>query len=182
MPKLLWLDLETTGLDPVGDQILEVAAVIAPTLDRPFELSTESYQAVLKWLSPPKMDEVVWRMHTKNGLLREAVSSAITVDQAEEELLKLVPMVEDKEERTILAGSTIGFDKSFIKHWMPRLNARLSYRLYDVTAIKLFARSMGMEKLPKAEAHRAMDDLNESVAHGQAVADWFKHPDRLWRT
>lgn len=147
---------------------------MAPKLEEPFAVDESTrYQAVLKLLSPPKMDEVVWKMHTDNKLLEACRFAVVAIDEAERALLDLVPEEADKEERTIIAGSTIHFDKGFIKHWMPRLHARLSHRLYCVTAIKLFARSMGMDKIPKAEAHRAMDDVNESIAHGKLCAAWL---------
>ena len=63
---------------------------------------------------------------------------------------------------------------------MPTLDKRLSYRHYDVSAVKLFCQSLGMPKLPKAEAHRAKDDILESIAHAKKCADWLavEYPPR----
>ena len=57
---------------------------------------------------------------------------------------------------------------------MPRLAARFSHRHYDVSAVKLFCRSLGMPKPPKAEAHRATADVLESIAHARLCAEWLR--------
>ena len=171
--KLFWLDLETTGLSPDRDVILEVSLSEADFLD-PFN-AKHIYCAVI-FISDSAiriLDPFILDMHTKNNLLVECQASRATMQSVEQELLKLVPWVEDKEERPILAGSRIGFDHQFIAHHWPTLNKRFSHREYDVTAIKLFCRSLGMSKFPKGEAHRAMADVEESIAHGRLCRDWL---------
>ena len=79
----------------------------------------------------------------------------------------------------LLAGSSIHFDLGFLRVHMPKLAAKFSHRLFDVSAIKLFCESLGMPKLPKAEAHRAMVDVEESFAHYKACADWVNVVTRL---
>ena len=82
-------------------------------------------------------------------------------------------MVSDKDERPTLAGRTVHFDLGFIRHHMPRLAARLSHRVYDVSAICLFCESLGMPRLKKGEAHRASEDVLESVEHARRCAEWL---------
>lgn len=183
--KLLWLDLETTGLDPNKHTILEVACGLAH-FDRPFEFSvsvdTDDYQAVahfdiFRWgTDASNVDKFVFDMHTKNGLWAKCAASEHSLDGIEQQLIEMLgdpykPLVGD--DRPILAGSTIGFDLSFLRVHMPRLAARLHYRLYDVTSVKLFCQSLGMPKPPKAEARRAMPDVLESIAHAKACRDWL---------
>jgi oligoribonuclease len=195
--KLFWLDLETTGLDPEEDAILEVAVSEAEFLD-PFN-AKEIYHAVIfhpshtpwgqwpsdkhyarrsepgpkNWKPHADLSEFIRDMHGRNGLLQECDDSLTGFQQVEVKLLELIPWIEEPAERPILAGSTINFDQSFIRaHW-PELAKRFSHRLYDVSALKLFCRSMGMEKVPKAEAHRAKDDVLESIAHGRLCQDWL---------
>lgn len=181
--KLLWLDLETTGLDPNKHTILEVACRLAD-FERPFETSNDAgpYQAVahfdiFRWgMDVSNVDKIVFDMHTKNGLWAECTASEHSLDGIEQQLIEMLgdpykPLVGD--DRPILAGSTIGFDLSFLRVHMPRLAERLHYRLYDVTSVKLFCQSLGMPKFPKAEAHRAMPDVLESIAHAKACAEWL---------
>lgn len=174
--KLYWLDLETTGFFPEREIILEVSLSEAEFLD-PF--NTKHIYCAVIFISDHgirMLDPVVRDMHTKNGLLVECQASRHSMQSVEEELLKLIPLVSDKAERPILAGSLIGFDHRFIaKHW-PKLNERFSHLEYDVSVLKLFCRSMGMDKFPKGEAHRALADVEESIAHAKLCKEWLLFP------
>lgn len=95
----------------------------------------------------------------------------------EDRLLALIPDkdVVGKENVTALAGSSVHFDLGFLRTYMPRLSRQLSHRCYDVSAVKLFCRSLGMPKLPPEEAHRALPDIRESMRHAQLCASWCKN-------
>jgi len=169
--KLFWLDLETAGLSPDRDAILELAIAEAD-LERPFDIGP-----VQRWvLSRPAapLTPFILDMHTKNGLLAECDRSTTTVAVVEEALLVTVPEVADREDTPTLAGSSIHFDHGFLRVHMPRLAARFSHRHYDISAVKLFCRSLGMPKLPRAEAHRAAADVLESVEHARMCKMWIR--------
>ena len=196
-PKgLLWLDLETGGLDPAphmatGCALLEVAAVAArsfldpfavvPVVDAPVKISLEgaapnnAHVAVREGIfSTRVVDDFCWKLHTDNGLLKACQGErALSVHAIEEMLLSTVGE-EPRESRWVLAGSTVHFDRSFLRVWMPRLEARLSHRHYDVSAVKLFCQSLGMTPFPKVEAHRAWEDVHESIRHAQGCRRWLR--------
>lgn len=170
--KLLWLDLETTGLDPRECKVLEVA-VMQADFAKPFVVEP-LYHAVIQHdgvnLSPFILD-----MHTKNGLLTECVVlDALRIEEADAALEALVPQETERSEMPVLAGSSIHFDHDFIRVHLPNFAKLLSHRHYDVSAIKLFCESIGMQKLPRAEAHRAQADVLESIDHAQRCAEWVK--------
>lgn len=173
IPRILWLDLETSGLDHEQDVILEVAACLAAPND-PFDVMPVIDTPIQQKMKGLRMDDFVWKMHTDNGLL-EAIQGpkAMPLQQAEDILLAVVPEIEDKEERYILGGASIHFDMRFLRRHMRRLWERLSYRLYDVSTVKLFLRSLGMPKPEKADAHRAMADIRESIQQAEACAHWM---------
>lgn len=171
-PPLLWLDLETTGLEPTTNTILEVAVSFA-TLNSPFDvLRSESWVVHFPTELHADLSSFIRDMHGKNGLLAECARSTTTLSDIEEQLLALVPEETDREMVPLLAGSSIHFDHAFLKVHMRRLSSRLSHRHYDVSAVKLFCQSLGMEKLPKAEAHRAAADIVESMEHARRCATW----------
>jgi oligoribonuclease len=176
---LYWLDLETTGLDPTRDVLLELAIAEAD-LEHPFDIGPIS-NYVFGWDDTPRkgpmfgsgtMNDLVRTTHTKNGLLEECKVSSWSVHDVEEQLLTLVPEVSGDDKPT-LAGSSVHFDAGFLRVHMPRLAARFSHRYYDVSAVKLFCRSLGMTKIPKAEAHRASEDILESIEHAKLCVKWI---------
>ena len=173
--KLAWVDIETTGLDPFKDGILELVVAEADLLD-PFNVKVV-HQSVM-WCHPEvvkNFDPFIVNMHTKNGLFKEcAKETARDLFESENELLDLFPQADKKEDLLILAGSSVHFDHEFIKVHMPKFNKRLSHRHYDVSALKLFCQSQGMPTFAKAEAHRALDDILESIQHAKECREWLR--------
>ena len=159
--KLLWVDLEMTGLDPEKDQILEVAA-IATDMDLN---EIASYQAVVK-VPESLMDErMVGEFWEKNSKSRDALKAqnrdGKPVKEIEQELLDFINQNCDKE--LYLAGNSIHQDRRFIEREMPTLNSKLHYRMLDVSAWKIYFENALGKKFIKPENHRALDDINGSI-------------------
>ena len=159
--KLLWVDLEMTGLDPEKDQILEVAA-IATDMDLN---EIASYQAVVK-VPESLMDErMVGEFWEKNSKSRDALKAqnrdGKPVKEIEQELLDFIDQNCDKE--LYLAGNSIHQDRRFIEREMPTLNSKLHYRMLDVSAWKIYFENALGKKFIKPENHRALDDINGSI-------------------
>jgi len=179
--KLVWVDLETSGLDSNVHEILEIAVAMSD-LEDPFNVKHVYHAVLYAPVMMNLMDPFVVDMHTKNGLLAECRKSSTTWGQVVRALEGLIPEEDKHENRPVLAGASVHFDAGFLDRWTRRtslpgerhLFSRFSHRYYDTSAIKLFCQSLGMPKIPRAEAHRAVADVAEAVAHAKACAEWLK--------
>ena len=158
---LLWLDLEMTGLDPVKDRILEVAAIATDlALDK-----IATYTAVVKVSDQLMRDRMVGPFWEKNSKSRDALiqqnQSGKPIKEVEKELLTLIDKNCTKE--LYLAGNSIHQDRKFIEREMPALDRRLHYRMLDVSAWKIYFENALHQKFTKPENHRALDDINGSI-------------------
>lgn len=163
-PKyILWMDLEMTGLDPVEDRILEVGAIIT---DWDFkEIAT--YEAVKKVgpnLVKARMVGEFWESFpaVRDALIQQNTDgkSGRTV---ENELLAFINEHIGDEEKVLLAGNSIHQDRRFITNEWHRLDARLHYRMLDVSAWKVVFEGKFKKKFAKPEAHRAIEDIRGSI-------------------
>jgi len=172
--KLIWIDLEMTGLDPNNDLILEVAAEITD-----FDFKTlANYEAIV---GQPK-DKVVDRMQ-KNIWWKDypenrdefiaKMDSGKSSKDVEQELIKLVEE-QFGNEPAVLAGNSIHNDRQFIKKHWPALDLKLHYRMLDVSAWKVFMQGKYGVQFEKKEVHRAFDDIQASIAELQYYLEWFK--------
>lgn len=159
--KLLWVDLEMTGLCPEKDRILEVAAIAT---DFKFKKIAE-YTAVVKVPEELMKKRMVGEFWEKNAGSRDALmmQNAEGKDGAavEQELIKFVKKNFGKE--VILAGNSIHQDRKFIDKEWPELAKTLHYRMLDVSAWKVYFEGALGKKFIKREEHRALDDINGSI-------------------
>ena len=159
--SLLWIDLEMTGLSPEKDRILEVAAIATGwDLEPKAEMT-----AVVKVDSDFMRERMVGEFWEKNSESRDALISqnenGEAVDAVEKKILDFLDKNFGKE--IILAGNSIHQDRKFIEREMPKLNARLHYRMLDVSAWKVYFENALGKKFIKPENHRALDDIQGSI-------------------
>ncbi len=162
--RLLWIDLEMTGLDTDRHRIVEVAAIVTDFDFREYaqlETVVDQPEEVLE-LSDP----VAFKMHTDNGLYEKVRASQISEAQAEAALRKLI---EDNIplDSVFLAGNSIRADWTFLHAQWPRIAEILHYRMLDVSSFKLWWLGKGKPEYKKQESHRALDDIRESIAELQ---------------
>lgn len=159
--RLLWIDLEMTGLDPERDRILEVAA-IATDWDLKELAQYEGIVKVDEKLIKERMVGEFWEKNRKSrdGLI-EQNEHGKTAGKIEDELLGFVDEWFGKE--IILAGNSIHQDRKFIDREWPRLAKRLHYRMLDVSAWKVYMEGARGQKFTKRDLHRALDDIRGSI-------------------
>lgn len=163
--RLVWIDLEMTGLDTLHDEIIEVATVVT---DADLELLAEG--PVLAVHQPAAvleaMDEWNTRQHGHSGLLRRVRETGVTYAEAEartlEFLRRWVPAGTSP-----MCGNSICQDRRFLARLMPDLEAYFHYRNLDVSSVKELVRRWApavLDGVRKEGNHLALDDIHDSIA------------------
>ena len=165
--RLVWLDLEMTGLDVERHTIVELAVLVT---DAELEILDDGIDLIVH--QPPdalaEMDDFVRKMHEKSGLLPEIEKSKLALDAAGEQALDYIRERVPEPGTSPLCGNSIGVDRRFLARYLPDLDNYLHYRSIDVSSLKELCRRWYPDiygKRPgKAETHRALADIRESVA------------------
>lgn len=169
--KLLWVDLEMTGLDAQNDVIIEVAAEVT---DWTFQ-TLASYEALIYQPHDVLERANPWAkaQHAKSGLTERVRSEGRPEKEVVHELVGFIT-AQFGNEPAVLAGNSIHNDRLFIKHWWPEVESRLHYRMLDVSSWKLVMQGKYGVTFDKNDAHRAFDDIQASIAELQSYQEWFR--------
>ena len=171
--KLLWVDLEMTGLDAQKDVILEVAAEIT---DMNFK-TLASYEACVRQDRAVVVDRMQKNIWWKDfPVNRDSFIDKLTDGKDPHDVeQELIAIIEEQfgGEPAILAGNSIHNDRNFIKQWWPALDLKLHYRMLDVSSLKILMQGKYGVEFEKKEVHRAFDDIQASIAELQHYLAWF---------
>lgn len=175
----LFLDLETTGLDPSTDRILEVAAIL---LDDGMSVVLDTFERVIGYprVAHKTLDPVVLNMHEANGLWDACTHSHHHISDVDNDLERMLK----NYDKPIMCGNSIHFDRAFMSVHMPRSLARLHYRMIDCSSLNEMAKiawpgvHARRPTLSAGVAHRAMADAEESLLlaryYGTTLVDGSK--------
>lgn len=180
---LLWVDVETTGLNPDRDDLLEVGMRVTP-LDAPWD--------EYGWLSIVIRDSSIrsgginrdtlpaLRMHLENGLLDQVLTAptppekfhpSIQVGDLHKLLDCFLAELAPGDHRLHPAGTNVDFDLRFLeanlagRHWAT-LQRRLSHRKFDLSTIRMLDQISGLNPYaPQAHTttHRVDDCLDRDI-------------------
>lgn len=163
--RLIWIDLEMTGLDTGRDSILEIATVVTDSqlnvLAEGPEIAVAHPAAVLE-----AMDDWNRNQHRKSGLWQRVVESQITLAQAEAQTVAFLSQWVPAN-ASPMCGNSICQDRRFMHRLMPRLEKYFHYRNLDVSTLKELARRWApavLEGVRKQSAHTALSDVHDSIA------------------
>lgn len=163
--RLIWIDLEMTGLDTDGDSILEIATVVTDSqlqvlAEGPEFAITHPLQAL------EAMDDWNRNQHGKSGLWRRVLEQGVPMAEAEAQTLDFlrnwVPA-----NASPMCGNSICQDRRFLHRLMPALEKHFHYRNLDVSTLKELARRWAPQVLAgvdKDSAHTALSDVRDSIA------------------
>jgi oligoribonuclease len=160
------MDLEMTGLDHERDVIVEIATLVT---DDDLHVIAAGPDLVIHHPDDvlDRMEPVVKEMHGSSGLTEAIRASTITLEEAGAQTLAFLRQHCPEPRVTPLCGNSIGTDRRFLAKYLPAIETHLHYRSVDVSTIKELARRWYpgvLESAPrKAAAHRALDDIMESI-------------------
>ena len=156
-----------TGLDPARHVIVEIATLVT---DDNLDIIAEGPDLVVHQdeVALAEMDPVVIEMHTRSGLLDSIRASTMTLADAGAQTLEFIKAHVSEPRRVPLCGNSIGMDRRFLAAYLPEIEEYLNYRSVDVSTVKELVKrwypALNSSRPRKAGAHRALDDVMESVA------------------
>lgn len=164
---LVWIDLETSGLDCDKDCILEIACLVTDGDLKNVRIgpsvvvsrSKETMDAMGEWCTV---------QHRSSGLTKDVLASTVSIEEAEKTVLDFVKKYVPVEKIALLAGSSVHFDKEFLRKEMPNLFKHLHYRIIDVSTVGELVKRWSpniLLKRPRKQGsdHRAMSDIQDSL-------------------
>lgn len=161
--RMVWVDLEMTGLDESTCAIVEIATIVTEP-----DLTVVAEGPCLVIHQPEEvlagMSDFVRDLHARSGLLARIRASTLSVGDAESETRAFLEAHCD-EGTAVLCGNSVWKDRAFLQRYMPALLSFLHYRIVDVSTLKeLVRRWYPRRSAPKKrEIHRALDDIRESI-------------------
>lgn len=160
---LVWVDIETTGLDPTTDSVLEVGLVIT---DAELQVTATTSRVI----APTRRllehaEHVVRDMHDRSGLAHELRDGWGLAKQDVEATLCTWLADRITPRTSPMCGSSVNFDRRFLEEQMPNLAALFHYRMVDVSTIKELVRRWhpDLRMPPRKGAHRALQDIADSI-------------------
>jgi oligoribonuclease len=172
--KLVWLDLEMTGLNPDTDKIIEIATIVTDdnlhiVAEGPVCAITQSADTLAG------MDDWNQEHHGRSGLIDRVRASNISEQQAAATTLNFLRKHLDSG-TSPLCGNSIGQDRMFLRCYMPALNNFFHYRNIDVSSVKELARRWNpdiLEKTNKDSQHIALEDIKDSIIELRSYKRYF---------
>lgn len=173
--KLLWLDLEMTGLDMINDRILEIAAIVTDLDMKPLA----QYEAIIFQDKEilDNMSEWPRQHHGENGLTERVTKEGRPEDQVIQEFADFIKQ-NFGSEPAVLAGNSIHNDRAFIRLQWPLVEALLFHRMVDVSSFKILMQAKFNIFYPKDKSHRALDDIKLSMSELQYYLNNFSSDDK----
>lgn len=164
--KILWVDVETTGLVAREEYLLQVAALVTDVQGN--LLSDEFCEVVYQGNAQQLRDyanDVVRNMHDQTGLWNK-LGQGLAVDIVDTLLLNFVKEYAPEPRQARLGGNSVALDMDFAREYLPKTHGHLHYRVVDVSSLAYALDSWGVVPgyFEKKKTHDALDDIRESLA------------------
>ena len=180
MNLIIGCDVETTGLDACADDMLEIALAA---------IDLQSFRIVARYearITPTETgllrlreNDFVLQMHEGSGLLHALTQDAKPLEQVERECCEFFDLQRGVGQGSPLFGTNPSFDRKFLEVHMPELARKFHYRSFDTNCLMMLRKALeGAEtrdlmRVKGGTAHRAMADIEQSVAHVHDFLTWM---------
>lgn len=157
MNTLLWIDVETTGLNPYEDTLLEIGMLHTDTNLNPIG---QPLDLILHWDGQPS--PFIQTMHKPNGLL-DACKTGLDPEEAYRQAREYAHQYDN----TLIAGNTIRFDRLMLDTHDPHILKNLNHRSLDISSLNEAARLWNPQQYAnrpeKTTNHRSLNCLKDSL-------------------
>ena len=161
--RMVWIDLEMTGLDIEKESIIEIATIIT---DSELNILAQGPNLAIKVSEEliEGMDEWNTTHHHQSGLVDRIRSSGVSIEEAQQQTIEFLQQWVNPNSAP-LCGNSVWNDRRFLDKEMPLVADYLHYRMIDVSTVKELAKRWypGVDKYPKKLSHLALDDIIESI-------------------
>lgn len=178
MPNIIWIDVETTGINARSNSLLQVACLVT---DKNLNILNEGYEAKVHYREDAVKDmkkittPFVVEMHEKTNLWDALPVEGKSLNVIDDELLAEIKKYVPEPNTARLGGNSITLDRNFLQANLPKTFAHLHYRSYDISSIagffEMFTKVSGYQK---QATHEALSDIKESIAEARYYADHLK--------
>lgn len=180
--KIVWIDVETTGISPDDSKLLQTACIITdsdfneigPGFEEKIYYSEDEVKSLLSITDP-----YVVNMHEKTGLWSALSTDGVALAESEQNLYDYIVQYVPESRSARLGGNSITLDRNFLAVYMPKVLNHVHYRSYDMSSIHGFF-DLFAPKVPsfqKKLAHDALSDIRESIAEARHYAHFMKQTD-----
>lgn len=162
--SFILVDLETTGLKPEEDCILEIGVTIT---DKNLQVIDSFESIVWPTVSLSIMNDYVYNMHSSSGLLEDLDSSHVpSVDVVEKNVLDWLESHGIKADKFPMMGSSVHFDRAFLREHMPTLENFFTFMNIDISSLKQLVRIWDPDISwirGRKKTHRALEDIEDTI-------------------
>lgn len=163
--RLIWIDLEMTGLDTDNDSVIEIATVVT---DANLNVLAEGPEFAISHdlATLEAMDDWNRNQHRRSGLWQRVLEQGVTMREAE---LRTIAFLQQwiGPKASPMCGNSICQDRRFLHRCMPELERYFHYRNLDVSTLKELAKRWAPQVLAgvqKESAHTALSDVRDSIS------------------
>lgn len=166
---LLWMDVETTGLKPSFNRLLEIGLQWTDTTLRPLD---DGFHTPIRYTGP--ISNRIRRMHGPNGLL-DACASPTAPILGDAQTMAADYINRHPDARILPAGASLRFDRNWLDHWMPGLLDPCDHRSLDVSGLlEAFRMWTSLDPNREPTDHRVATCLQVEINAARRYRQWMQ--------